>query len=197
MHESGGTNTLATDALMRDLMIRKKVEIPKWEQQSANFRFQEVLEFDHIIYLNSPSFPQYLEENLQTIANRQAAEGNRDKTLAILSRHDFPSSVQLPETMTRVRGFHEEMFHNRQKLALEEIYKAVQRFTLDFLERTYGLKKSGQSFEKIRDGRRSSSLSPFHQQSLSRSSESGKSSVEYSMRRTVFLLLGGFFGGKT
>ena len=167
MHESGGgTDTVVIDALIKELLVSKRVIIPKWGthfNMFAYFRFQDVFEFDHIIYFNSPTFRQYLEDNVQKLAAVKAAKGMESKKLARLTRYDLPSSVQIPEFMSSRSSAVPEMFQNRQRLALDEIFSAVQRSTLDFFEREYGLKKTSQGFEKVRSRRtsRSSSLPSF------------------------------------
>ena len=140
---------------MRDLLNRKKMVVPNWEQNTL--RLQDMFEFDHIIYFNSPSFRQYLIKNLDVLAKRKAAVGVENKRLARLTAYELIPTVQLPESMTRVKGFHEEMFLNRLKLGIDVIYRAVQNFVLDFLEQEYGLKKIGQGFEKVPTRRRSRS----------------------------------------
>lgn len=57
MHESGGTDTVVIDALIKELLASKRVIIPKWGAyyMFAHFRFQDVFEFDHIIYFNNLS----------------------------------------------------------------------------------------------------------------------------------------------
>ncbi len=175
MHESGGADTLVIDTLIKELLASKTVLIPKWGAyyMFTDFRFQDVLEFDHIIYFNSPTFHQYLEENIRKIAKIKAAEGMGNKKLARLTRYDLPGSVQVPELMSSKSSAVPEMFKNRQKLALDEIFRLVQRYTLDFLEREYGLKRTGQGFEKASSRRtsRSSSLPPFDRRGDSISSE--------------------------
>lgn len=174
MHESGGTDTVVIDTLIKELLTGKRVIVPKWEAwyMFAHFRFQDMIEFDHIIYFNSPGFRQYLEDNIQKIAKLKAAEGMEDKKLARLTRYDLPNSIQVPELMSSRSSAVPEMFQNRQKLALDEIFRVVQRSTLDFLEREYGLKRTSQGFEKVpsRRASRSSSLPPLDRNSISRSS---------------------------
>ena len=175
MHESGGADTVVIDTLIKELLASKRVIIPKWGAyyKFAHFHFQDVLEFDHIIYFNSPTFRQYLGDNIQKIAKMKAAEGMENKKLARLTRYDLPSSVQIPELMSSRSSAVPEMFQNRQKLALDEIFRAVKRSTLDFLEREYGLKKTSQGFEKKSSRRtsRSSSLPSFDRRANSTSSE--------------------------
>ena len=120
-------------------------------------RFQDVLEFDHIIYFNSPDFRQYLEDNIQSIAALKAAQGNENKKLARLTRYDLPTSVQVPELMSSNSSPVSELLRNRQKLAIDEIFRTVQRFMMDFLEREYGLRKTGQGFKKALSRRTSRS----------------------------------------
>ena len=175
MRESGGADTLVIETLIKELLASKRVIIPKWGAyyKFDHFHFQDVLEFDHIIYFNSPTFRQYLEDNIRKIASMKAAEGMENRKLARLTRYDLPSSVQIPELMSSRSSAVPEMFQNRQKLALDEIFRAVQRSTLDFLEREYGLKKTSQGFERKPSRRtsRSSSLPPFDRRGNSISSE--------------------------
>ena len=163
--ESGGPDTVVAETLIKELLVSKKVIAPKWStyQMFAHFRFQDVLEFDHIIYFNSPGFRKYLEDNIQRIAAMKSIEGMKDKNPARLTRYDLPSSVQIPELMSSANSAVPELFRNRQKLALDEIFRTVQRCTLGFLEREYGLKKTKQGFEKTpsRSPSRSSSLPPL------------------------------------
>ncbi|KAL2042734.1 hypothetical protein N7G274_004493 [Stereocaulon virgatum] len=175
VYKSHGFDTYGIDTLMREVLTSKKVESLMWRTQNTlvQFMFQDLFEFDHIIYLNSPHFLQYLEDNIQKIAAMQSKEGMQGKSIARLTRYDLPSSVQTPESMSRKASTVPEMFRNHQKLALDEILGAVQRFTLDFLEREYGLRKTSQGFEKMTSRRpsRSSSLSPVDRIALSVSSE--------------------------
>jgi hypothetical protein len=175
VHEGQGFDTIGTDNLMREVLTSKKVEVFKWKTQNTlvQFMFQDLFEFDHIIYLNSPHFLQHLENNIQKIAAIQFKDGMQGKSIARLTRYDLPSSIQIPESMSKRASTVPEMFRNRQKLALDEIFGAVQRFTLDFLEREYGLRKTSQGFEKPTSRRpsRSSSLSPLDRVALSVSSE--------------------------
>ena len=161
--ERGGADTVMIDSLMKELLTRKRVMVPDWRAYNMFFRFQDVLEFDHIIYFNSPDFRQYLEGNIRRIAALKAAQGNEDKKFARLTRYDLPTSVQVPELMSSENSPVSELLRNRQKLAIDEIFRTVQRFMVDFLEREYGLKKTGQDFRKARSRRssRSSSLSHF------------------------------------
>ena len=148
---SGGADTLVAETLIKELLVSKKVIAPKWStyQMFAHFRFQDVLEFDHIIYFNSPGFHKYLEDNIQRIAALKSIEGMEDKKPARLTRCDLPSSVQIPELMSNANSAVPEFFRNRQKLALDEIFQTVQRCMLGFLEREYRLRKTKQGFEKI------------------------------------------------
>ncbi len=175
MHESEGADTVVTDALMKELLANKNVIIPKWGtyQMFADFRFQDVLEFDHIIYFNSPGFPRYLEDNIQKIAKVKSVDGFENKKPARLTRYDLPSYIQVPELMSSRGSAVPEIFQNRQKLALEEIFRVVQRSTLDFLAREYGLKRTSQGFEKATSRRssRSGSLPPLDRRGNSISSE--------------------------
>ncbi|KAL8783532.1 MAG: hypothetical protein Q9213_004578 [Squamulea squamosa] len=161
MQESGGVDMIAIDDMIKDLLLKKGVEVPASDTyyKISEFHLGDVLQFDHIIYLESPSFLQHLETNVQRIAKIKDAQGLDDKQPARLTRYNLPSSIQLPELMSEKRGLGSQIFRNRQKLALEEIFKAVQRFTYDFLERELGLRKVSQGF-KIVVSRRPSSVSP-------------------------------------
>ena len=164
MHESAIGETMAIEKMMNDLLASKKIVGSKRVYQTFDhFRFQDVLEFDHIISINSPGFHQYLEDNIHRIAKWKAVEGMEKKQAARLTTYDLPSSIQVPELMSSKGSAVPEMFQNRQKLALDEIFRAIQRFTLDFLEREYGLKKTNQGFVKVpsRSASRSSSLPPL------------------------------------
>ena len=175
VHESGGTDIVVIDRLMKELLARNRVITPKWEvfYMFAQLRFQDLLQFDHIIHFNSPGFRQYLEGNIQKIAKLKAAEGMEDKSFAKLTGYDLPSSIQVPELMSNSNTALPGLFQNRQKLALDEIFRVVQRFTLTFLEREYGLKRMGQGFEKVvsRAASRSGSLPPLDRRGNSMSSE--------------------------
>ena len=162
MPERGGADTVMIDTLVKEHLTQKRVMVPDWRSYNMLFRFQDLLEFDHIIYLNSPDFRQYLEDRIQRIAALKAHRGNENKKFARLTRYDLPSSVQVPELMSNNISAVPELLRNRQKLAIDEIFRTVQRFMLDFLEREYGLKKIGQGFKKApsRRGSRSSFLSP-------------------------------------
>ena len=159
--ERGGADTVMIDTLMKELLTHKRVMVPNWRAHNMFVRFQDVLEFDHIIYFNSPDFRQYLEDNIRSIAALKASQGNENKKLARLTRYDLPTSVQVPELMSSNSSPVSELLRNRQKLAIDEIFRTVQRFMMDFLKREYGLKKTGQGFKKAlsRRSSRSSSLS--------------------------------------
>lgn len=163
MHKSQATNHVTINRLMRELLTSKRIEVPKWETYCLlkNFRFQDIIQFDHIIYINSPSFRQYLEDNIQKIAKLQTAQSLEDQKLARLCRCEFPSTIQIPELMSRRPSTVPEMFRNHQKLALDEVFGAIKRIILDFLQREYGLRRTSQGFETIHSRRpsRSSSLS--------------------------------------
>ena len=175
MHESSGADIAVMDTLMKELLASKRVIIPKRgaHHTFAHFRFRDGLELDHIIYFNSPTFGQYLGDNIQKIAALKAAEGMENKEPARLTEYDLPSSVQVPELMSSGSSALPEMFQNRQKLALDEIFRVVQRYTLDFLDREYGLRKTSQGFEKLRSrpASRFSSLPPLDRRGDSVSSE--------------------------
>lgn len=168
MMQKQETNHVAIDALMKELLTSKRIEVPKWETYYLfkEFRFDDIIQFDHIIYINSPSvnspsFRQYLEDNIQKIAALQTAQNMEDKKLARLCTYEFPSTIQIPESMSWRTSTVPEMFRNHQKLALDEVFGAVKRIILGFLEREYGLRRTSQGFEKITSRRpsRSSSLS--------------------------------------
>ena len=159
MHE-GGTESLSVDVMMKELLTSKKIEVPPPETFSiAQFRLHDILQFDHIIYLNCAPFRQHLEDNLENIAKLKEKEGFENKQFARLTRFDLHPSLRSPESM--LPTWPSDMFQRRQKLALEEIFQAVQRCMLDFLEREYGLKRSSHGFEKTspRRPKRSRSLS--------------------------------------
>ena len=113
--------------------------VPKWVAYHtfAHFRFRDGLEFDYNIYFNSPTFRQYLRDNIQKIAAMKAAVGTENKNPARLTEYDLPSSVQVPELMSSGSYALPEMFQNPQELALDEIFRVVQRCTLDFRKREY------------------------------------------------------------
>ena len=150
MQESGGIDMIQIDDMIKDLLLTKGVEVPTTDSYNRipEFHLGDILQFDHIIYLESPTFLPYLEANVQRIARIKAAEDLEEKQPARLSKYDLPSSIQLPEVMSEKRGLGTQFFRSRQKLALEEIFKAVQRFTNDFLEREVGIRKSSQGFKK-------------------------------------------------
>ena len=177
MHNSHATNLVATDALMKELLTSKGIEVPRWETYYLlkDFRFQDILQFDHIIYINPPScnsppFRQYLEDNIQEIAALQTAQSLEEQKLARLCGYEFPSTIQIPESMSRRPSTVPEMFRNHQKLALDEVFRAIIRIVLDSLEREYGLRKTSQGLEKIqsRPPSLSSSLSSPGRRSRSR-----------------------------
>ncbi|KAL9608481.1 MAG: hypothetical protein Q9167_006689 [Letrouitia subvulpina] len=157
-HESGGIDMFQIDEMIKDLLVKKGVEVPHLDTyyKIAEFYLGDVLQFDHIIYLDSPLFLQYLEDNVHQIAKTRVREGLEDRKTATLTKYDLPSSIQLPESMTEKRGLGPEIFRSRQKLALEEIFKAVQRFTNDFLEKEFEIRKSSQGFKKVVSKRPSS-----------------------------------------
>ena len=167
MHKSGGPERLLINTWTKELLSSKKVEIPPSGISEAGFgafRFHDMLQFDHIIYLDSPTFRTYLEDNIQRIARiKYSGEGFEFKQFARLTKFDLPAGLQLPERMQPGYPNIPELFERRQKLALEEIFKAVKRFMLDFLDSEYGLKRKGQGFEKVSSRRpsRSSSLNPL------------------------------------
>lgn len=168
MHNSHATNLVAVDALMKELLTSKGIEVPRWETYYLleDFRFQDILRFNHIIHvnlpsINSPPFRQYLEDNIQEIAALQTAQSPENRKLATLCGYEFPPTIQIPESMSSRPSTVPEMFRNHQKLALDEVFRAIKRIVLDFLEREYGLRKTSEGFEKIhsRPPSRSSSLS--------------------------------------
>ncbi|KAG8533998.1 uncharacterized protein KY384_000840 [Bacidia gigantensis] len=149
MHESGGMEMYPVDNMIRELLLSKRIELPSSDTYMIKeFRFADVLQFDHIIYLDSPSFTEYLEANIQKIAKAKAKEEFEGAQFAKLTRYDRPSALYLPESMSKGIGFAAGMFSYRQKLALEEILRTAQRCVHEFLEREFGLRKSGQGFEK-------------------------------------------------
>ncbi|KAL8889723.1 MAG: hypothetical protein Q9215_003020 [Flavoplaca cf. flavocitrina] len=158
MQNSGGIGMIPIDDLVKELLVAKGVEIPTIDSYNRipEFHLGDILQFNHIIYLNSPSFLQYLEANVQRLARIKAEEDMEEKQPARLSKYDLPDSIQLPEIMSEKRGLGTHFFRSRQKLALEEIFKVVQRFTKDFLEREFGIRKSSQGFKKVMSRRPSS-----------------------------------------
>ena len=169
MANSHATNHVAIDGLVKELLTGKRIEVPKWETYYLlkDFRFADIIQFDHIISIdspsfNSPSFRQYLEDNIQQIAALQTAQGMEDKKLARLCTYELPSTIQIPESMSRRASTVPEMFRNHQKLALDEVFGAIKRIILRFLEREYGLRRTSEGFEEIPSRRpsRSSSLLP-------------------------------------
>ncbi|KAI4265426.1 MAG: hypothetical protein L6R38_009433 [Xanthoria sp. 2 TBL-2021] len=160
MQESGGIDMIQIDDMIKELLLTKGVEVPAADSYNRipEFHLGDILQFDHIIYLESPSFLQfqYLEANVQRIARIKADEDMEEKQPARLSKYDLPNSIQLPEVMSEKRGLGTQFFRSRQKLALEEIFKTVQRFANDFLEREFGIRKSSQGFKKVMPRRPSS-----------------------------------------
>ncbi|KAI4146578.1 MAG: hypothetical protein L6R39_003411 [Caloplaca ligustica] len=161
MQESGGIDRIPIDDMIKDLLLKKGIEVPSLDTyyKFAEFHLGDVLQFDHIIYLESPSFLQYLEDNVHRIAHLKTANGLEDQQPAKLTRYDLSNSrgrILLPEYMSEKRGLGPEIFRSRQKLALEEVFGAVQRLTNDFLERELGITKSSQGFKKVVDRRPSS-----------------------------------------
>ena len=150
MHKSGGIETLTIDNWTKELLLSKRVEVPPSDKVNIQaFRFADMLQFDHIICLNSPTFRTYLEENIHRITRiKYREDGLEDKQFARLTQYNLPAGLQLPESMQAGYPNIPEMFERRQKLVLEEVFKAVKRFMLDFLDSEYGLKKTGQGFEK-------------------------------------------------
>ncbi|KAI4232098.1 MAG: hypothetical protein LQ349_005211 [Xanthoria aureola] len=158
MQESGGVDMIQIDDMIKDLLLTNGVEVPTTDSYNRirEFHLGDILQFDHIIYLESPTFLHYLEANVQRIARIKADEDLEERQPARLSKYDLPSSIQLPEVMSEKRGLGTQIFRSRQKLALEEIFEAVQRFTSDFLEREFGIRKSSQGFKKAAPRRPSS-----------------------------------------
>ncbi|KAL8749301.1 MAG: hypothetical protein Q9199_007769 [Rusavskia elegans] len=158
MQESGGIDMIQIDDMIKELLLTKGVEVPSADSYNRipEFHLGDILQFDHIIYLESPSFLQYLEANVQRIARIKADEDMEEKQPARFSKYDLPNSIQLPEVMSEKRGLGTQFYRSRQKLALEEIFKAVQRFTNDFLEREFCIRKSSQGFKKFMPRRPSS-----------------------------------------
>ena len=173
-HESGGVDSLSLDGLMRDFLASKKIEVPRWGKhfQFAPFQLRDVIEFDHIIYFNSPSFRRILEDHIESLAALKETYGTADKSLARLTRYDLLSSLQIPESMSEGTSS-KATLRNRQRLALEEIFRKVRRLIFTFLEHEYGLQKTAQGFEKVSSSRppRSSPLPLLDQENRSRSGE--------------------------
>lgn len=70
MQESGGVETIQIDDMIKDLLLTKGVEVPTTDSYNRirEFHLGDILQFDHIIYLESPAFLHYLEANVQRIA---------------------------------------------------------------------------------------------------------------------------------
>ncbi|KAL8877018.1 MAG: hypothetical protein Q9198_004887, partial [Flavoplaca austrocitrina] len=106
MQNSGGIGMIPIDDLVKELLVAKGVEIPTIDSYNRipEFHLGDILQFNHIIYLNSPSFLQYLEANVQRLARIKAEEDMEEKQPARLSKYDLPDSIQLPEIMSEKRG---------------------------------------------------------------------------------------------
>jgi len=158
---TGGTDSLSLDNLIREFLTSREIKVPQWRKQIqfASFRLRDLVEFDHIVYFNSPSFRKVLEEHIETIAALKEAHGTPNKSLARLTGYDLLPSLQIPDFMSE-GAMSKEILRNRQRLALEEVFRKVRRFILTFLEQEFGLKKTGQGFEEI-PSRRPSRSSPL------------------------------------
>lgn len=139
---------------MRELLSSRNLPILNLESDHhwRIFRFKDLFEFDHIVCIDSPSFPQYLEDNIEGIAKLQAKPGTERKILAKLIRYDRLIGRQIPKDLLKPRHFTPEMLRAQERLELEDIFKSVQRFMLDFLEREYGLKKTSKGFDRTNPG---------------------------------------------
>ena len=167
-YENGGMDSLSLDKLIRELLVSKKIELPKWDKQLrfTAFRLRDIVEFDHIIYFNSPSFRQVLEEHIEKIAELKETYGTTGRALARLTRYDLLPSLITPESIEE-DNWNKAVLNNRQRLALAEVFRKVQRFILRFLEEEFGLKRVGQGFEKVQPRRPSrSSPLPLSQEGL-------------------------------
>ena len=160
-YESGGADTLSLDKLIQELLAKQKIDVPKWEKQIrfASFQLRDVVEFDHIIYFNSPSFRRVLEEHIEAIAAFKETYGIANKPIARLTQYDLLPSLRTPESMSQ-DTWNQAVLRKRQQLALEEIFGKVQRCMVNFLAEEFGLKKIGQGFEKTHS-RRPSRSSPL------------------------------------
>jgi len=110
-----------------------------------------VVEFDHTVYFNPPSFRKVLKEHIETIAALKETHGTPNKSLARLTGYDLLPSLQIPDPMQGLMS--KKVLRNRQRMALEEVFRKVQRLILTFLEQEYGLKKTGRDFEEISSSR--------------------------------------------
>lgn len=172
-HESSGIDSLSVGRLMRELLGRRQIEVPDWGSgfRVAAFRLRDVIEFDHVIHFNSPTFRRVLKENIKTIAALKESYGSTNKSLARLTGFDLPS-LKTPESMSEEVSS-KAILLNRQRLALEEVFRWIQRWLLNFLEQEYGLKRSGEGFERL-STRRPSRASPIplgNKETRSRSTE--------------------------
>lgn len=174
MIEGGGVELMKIECWTRELLSNRNIEIPPAHTVSIQpFRFQDLMQFDRIVCINSPTFLRYLEENIRKIARIKYSPGEyENKSFARLTQFELPTGLQLPELMQRVYPTLPEMFDRRQKLALEEVFNAVKRFVLDFLNSEYGISRKSQGFEKVASRRpsRSNSL-----KSLDRMTSGGSS----------------------
>lgn len=162
VHGRGKTDSLSLENLIRELLTSREIGVPQWREkfQFASFRLRDlIVEFDHIVYFNSPSFRKILEENIETIAALKETYGTPNKSLARLTGYDLLPSLQIPESMSE-GAMSKEILRNRQRIALEEVFRKVRRFILTILEQEFGLKKTGQGFEEI-PSRRPSRSSPL------------------------------------
>lgn len=174
VHGSGEPDSLSVENLIRELLTSREIRVPQWREQFqfASFRLRDlVVEFDHIVYFNSPSFRRILEENIEPIAALKETYSTFNKSLARLTGYDLLPSLQIPESISE-GVMSKEVLRNRQRMALEEVFRKVRRLTLTFLEQEYGLRKTGQGFEDLPSRRppRSSHLPLLDHESRSGSS---------------------------
>ncbi|KAI4230533.1 MAG: hypothetical protein LQ349_006217 [Xanthoria aureola] len=76
------------DDMIKDLLLTNGVEVPTTDSYNRirEFHLGDILQFDHIIYLESPTFLHYLEANVQRIARIKADEDLEEKQPARLSK---------------------------------------------------------------------------------------------------------------
>ena len=100
-HNSGDLDSLSVDYLIREVLSGRKIGVPKWERtfRFAPFQLRDVIEFDHIIYFDSPSFRQVLRTHIDTIASLKEKYGAPEKPLARLTQYDMVPPIQVPEAM--------------------------------------------------------------------------------------------------
>lgn len=137
----------SVDSMVKELLIREKLEIPRWTRRAATFESRDVFRFDNIVYFDASTFEHTFEDYLRSCVSRQVSESLENKEAARLTMYNVPAFIQIPEFMFRVQGSNGEFFRNRQQIALDAIWLAVQTSILEFLEKEYGLKRAGPNFE--------------------------------------------------